>query len=1091
MKKSSFLFLNIMVGLMACHHKADKLFTELSETQTGITFRNLLKEDNPDFNIVLYPYFYNGSGVAVGDINNDGLPDLCFTGNMVKNRLFLNKGNMHFEDITERSGIAAKQGWCTGVTMVDINSDGKLDIYICRSGLKNVAYRRNLLFINNGDLTFTEKAAEYGLDDPGYSTQASFFDYDKDGDLDMFLINQSEPRYSMGKIEFIQLRGQQGDPSLVNKLFRNDNGHFTDVTKQAGITSNVLTFSLGVSTADINGDGWPDIYVGNDFKEPDYLYINNHDGTFTDQLASKIDHTSLYSMGVDVNDYNNDLLPDLVVLDMLPEGNHAQKMHMGADNFDQYNLLFRNGMFYQYMKNSLQRNNGDGTFSEIGQLAGISNTDWSWAPLFADLDNDGRKDLFVTNGYKRDNTDIEFIKYSYDQSLRMQQGGPAAGVEEYISHMPGVEVSNYAFKNEGDRFENKAEEWGLKKNTLSNGAVYADLDNDGDLDLVVNNIDDYAGIYRNNSEVLTKNHFLRVQLIGDEKNPSGFGAKVFAYAGNRHWMQEQLPVRGFQSSVDQVLHFGLGNITQLDSLVIDWPVGKKQVLTHVKTNQLLKANVRQAGLSSLPDPVGSSYTAPENELIDFKHTENEFNDFTVQTLLPHYYSRSGPCMAKADVNGDGREDVFVGGAKGQASALFINDGKKLIKKAVPALEKDAPCEDVAAVFFDADGDGDNDLYVGSGGYEFAPGDSLLMDRLYLNDGKGNFSRSLHALPPLAFSTSCVKAADIDGDGDQDLFVGGRVVPGQFPLSPGSFILVNNGKGIFTNQTATICPVLQKAGMITDAAWVDLNQDHQPDLVTVGEWTPIKIYLNKGGKLEDASQQFIKFASNGWWNTIAADDFDGDGDVDLIVGNQGLNNQFRVIEKEPIELCFKDFDGNGSLDPILCYYTNGKSYPAYSRDDITDQLPYLKKKYLEYTNYSNADLNDMFSTAEQQGMQKLSAQVMETVYLQNNGRNGFTVRQLPIEAQYAPVRAILSIDINKDGHKDLILAGNDDFTRIKFSRYDANHGMLFLGNGKGGFDYVPQFRSGFNVRGDTRSILHVNDFLLFGMNNSKVMAYHIK
>jgi hypothetical protein len=448
-------------------------------------------------------------------------------------------------------------------------------------------------------------------------------------------------------------------------------------------------------------------------------------------------------------------------------------------------------------------------------------------------------------------------------------------------------------------------------------------------------------------------------------------------------------------------------------------------------------------------------------------------------------------MAKADVNGDGREDVFVGGAKGQASALFINDGKKLVKKAVPAFEKDAACEDVAAVFFDADGDGDNDLYVGSGGYEFAPGDSLLIDRLYINDGKGNFTRSLHALPPLAFSTSCVKAADIDGDGDLDLFVGGRVVPGQFPLSPGSIILMNNGKGIFINETAAICPALQKAGMITDAVWVDINQDKKTDLVTVGEWTPIKVYLNNGGKLEDASHQFIRFASNGWWNTIAADDFDGDGDVDLIVGNQGLNNQFQASEKEPIELCFKDFDGNGSLDPILCYYINGKSYPAYSRDDITDQLPYLKKKYLEYTNYSNAGLNDMFSPAEQKGMQKFSAQVMETVYLQNDGRNGFTLMQLPIEAQYAPVRAILSIDINKDGRKDLVLAGDDNFTRIKFSRYDANHGMLFLGNGKGGFDYIPQYLSGFNIRGDVRSILHVNDFILFGMNNSKMMAYHIK
>ncbi len=1087
--KTFFLFFSVTIGL-SCKHQPAKLFTELGESKTGINFRNLLKEDNPDFNIALYPYFYNGSGVAIGDINNDGLPDICFTGNMVKNRLFLNKGNFHFEDITEKSGIATKEGWCTGATMVDINGDGKLDMYICRSGLKNVAYRKNLLFINNGDLTFTEKAADYGLDDPGYSTQASFFDYDKDGDLDMFLINQSEPRYSMGKIEFVQLRGQPGGAAMANKLFRNDNGHFTNVTKEAGIRSNVLTFSLGISTADINGDGWPDIYVANDFKEPDYLYINNQDGTFTDSLASKVDHTSLYSMGVDVNDYNNDLLPDIVELDMLPEGNHAQKMHMGADNFDQYNLLFRNGMFYQYMKNSLQRNNGDGTFSEVGQLAGISNTDWSWSPLFADLDNDGLKDLFITNGYKRDNTDIQFIKYSYDQSLRMQQGSPALSVEEYISHMPGIQVSSYAFKNEGNRFVNKAEEWGLNKISISNGAAYADLDNDGDVDLVINRIDDYAGIYRNNSEKLSNNNYLRVKLEGSAKNSAGIGAKIFAYAGNKKWMQEQVPVRGFQSSVDQVLHFGLGNTSQLDSVVIDWPEGKRQVLTQVKANQLVEVKGQQAGRPVL-DPTYSSYTEPVNTLLDFTHIENEFNDFTVQSLLPHYYSRSGPCMAKADVDGDGKEDVFMGGAKGQASALFINEGSNFSKKRIAAFEKDAGFEDVAAVFFDADGDGDNDLFVGSGGYEFAPDDSLLVSRLYLNDGKGNLTRSRNALPSFPLSTSCVKATDIDGDGDLDLFVGGRVVPGRFPLSPGSLILVNNGRGNFTNATNTVCPQLQNSGMITDAVWVDLNHDKKPDLITVGEWTPIKIYLNQNGKLKDASQQYIKFASNGWWNTIVSDDFDGDGDMDLVIGNQGLNNQFRVTEKQPIELCYKDFDNNGSIDPVLCYYINGKSYPAYSRDDVVEQLPYLKKKYLEYTNYADADLNDMFSPAEQQGMQKLSAQIMETVYLQNDGKAGFALKPLPVEAQYAPVYAVLSADINKDGNKDLVLAGNNTSTRIKFSRYDANHGMLFLGNGKGSFSYVPQYQSGFTIKGDVRSAITVNDLFLFGVNNDKVKAYHLR
>jgi hypothetical protein len=1068
-----------------------KLFIELSKKETGINFRNLIKEDNPDFNIALYPYFYNGSGVAIGDINNDGLPDICFTGNMVKNRLYINKGNMHFEDITERSGIASKEGWCTGVTMVDINEDGNLDIYICRSGLKNESYRKNMLFINNGDLSFSEQAAAYGIDDPGYSTQASFFDYDKDGDLDMFLINQSDPKYSMGKIEFVQLRGQGGDPSRGNKLFRNDHGHFTNVTKEAGISSNVLSFSLGLSTADINNDGWPDIYVGNDFKEPDYLYINNHNGTFTDSLGSMMDHTSLYSMGIDVNDFNNDLLPDLVVLDMLPEGNHAQKMHMGADNFDQYNLLFRNGMFYQYMKNSLQINNGDGTFSEIGQQAGVSNTDWSWSPLFADLDNDGLKDLFVTNGYKRDNTDIQFIKYSYDQSRRMQNGEPAVSVEEYISHMPGINVSNYAYQNQGNSFVNKAGEWGLAKNSFSGGAAYADLDNDGDLDLVISNIDDYAGIYKNNSETISKNHYLEVKLEGSVKNPAGIGSRVYVYSGNDKWMQEQLPVRGFQSSVDEVLHFGLGKHTQLDSVVINWPEGKKQLFTKVGVNQVLKADIQHASEFHLLPALHNQYFDSVVNLVDYKHIENEFNDFTVQSLLPHYYSRSGPCMAKADVNGDGKEDLFIGGAKGQASALFINNGEGFSRKTVPAFVKDAGSEDVAALFFDADGDGDNDLYVGSGGYEFNANDSLLIDRIYINDGKGGFTQNKSALPLPAFSTSCVKSADIDGDGDIDLFVGGRVVPGRFPYSPGSKILRNDGKGNFTDVTELICAPLQNSGMVTDAVWTDVNGDRIPDLITVGEWAPVKVYLNIKGKLQDASSQYIKFASGGWWNSILAEDFDGDGDKDLVLGNQGLNNQFKVSEREPIELYYKDFDQNGSIDPLLCYYIQGKSYPAYSRDDITDQLPYLKKKYLYYTNYADETLNDIFSPKERNGMQYLSAHIMASVYLQNNGAAGFTMKTLPVEAQYAPVYAMVAGDFNHDGFKDLVIGGNNTFTRIKFSRYDASHGMLFSGDGKGNFNYVPAYQSGLCIHGDVRSAVVIGDFLIWGVNNKHVVSYRRK
>lgn len=1083
----------LLCTFASCKNDSQKLFTRLSEDNTGISFRNLLKEDNPEFNIVLYPYFYNGGGVAVGDINNDGLPDICFTGNMVKNRLYLNKGNFTFEDITEKSGIAAKEGWCTGVTMADINGDGKLDIYICRSGLSNVAFRKNLLFINNGDQTFSEKAGEYGLDDAGYSTQASFVDYDKDGDLDMILINQSTPEYSKGKIEYVQMRSQKADSVLCNKLFRNDNGHFTNVSAQAGITSNVLSFSLGVSTADINKDGWPDIYIANDFKEPDYYFVNNKNGTFTEQLNKSFSHTSLYAMGIDVADYNNDALPDVMELDMLPEGNHAQKMHMGTDGFDQYDPLFRKGMPYQYMKNSLQKNNGDGTFSEIGQLAGVSNTDWSWSPLLCDFDNDGRKDLFISNGYKRDNTDIQFVKYSMDQSMKMQQGGAAVSAAEYISHMPGIKTENYIFKNAGkDKFENKVQDWGLTEQTLSNGAVYADLDNDGDMDIITNNTDDYAGVYRNNAETLEKNNFLKIQLQGEAKNSLGFGAKVIVMQGGQTFYQEQQPVRGYCSSVDAVLNFGLGQITTVDSIRIIWNDNKTQVLKNVKANQTVIVKQSDAN-ENWNYNVGNATTllTADTTALQFLHTENEFNDFTVQSLLPSYLSRQGPCMSRADVNKDGLDDIFIGGAKGQPGQLFLQSASgKFIANTQPAFNKDATSEDVAAVFFDADNDGDIDLYVGSGGYEFLPGDAALQSRLYINDGKGNFVKKENGWPALLISTGTAAVADIDGDGDKDIFIGGRCVPGQYPVSPGSKILLNDGKGNFTDGTATVCPAAATLGMVTDAVFTDINKDGIQDLVVVGEWMSPQVFINEKGKLADRSSTYIKFAAAGFWNKIFASDMDGDGDVDLVLGNQGLNNQFTTSEQTPMSIYYKDFDGNGSVDPFMFYYIGNTSYPAYSRDDIVQQVPMLNKKYLDYNAYASVTRENMFTAEQLTNVREVKANTLATLFLENTG-NGFTERPLPPEAQYAPVYSIISTDVNKDGHQDLVLAGNNTFTRIKFSRYDAGHAMVLLGDGKNNFTYLPQWQSGLQVTGNCRSMLQTGNKIIFGMNNSKVLTYMLK
>ena len=1089
------ILIGFCVVFYSCKNDRATLFTSLDKNTTGITFQNTLFEDGP-LNVANYIYFYNGGGVAIGDINNDSLPDILFTGNMVRNRLFLNKGNFEFEDITERSGVAEKQGWCTGATMVDINNDGKLDIYICRSADVNPQLRKNLLFINNGDLTFSEKAEEYGLADTGYSTQAAFFDYDKDGDLDCFIINHSTQKYTAGVQDNPGLR-KEYNPASASKLYRNDGGHFTDVSLQAGITSDVLTFGLGVAISDINNDGWPDIFESNDFNEPDYLFINNRNGTFTEQLSKCMDQTSLFSMGSDAADYNNDGFVDVLTLDMLPEDNKTQKMHSGAENFDKLQYLFNQGFYYQYSRNMLQKNNGDGTFSEVGQLSGVSNTDWSWAALFADYDNDGYKDLFVTNGYVKDYTDMDFLKYSIDRLIRSKQGETVDAIPEYIKKMPTIQIPKAIFQNNGNgTFTRKTEEWGLNRPGVSAGAAYADLDNDGDLDLVVNNANDFASIYRNNSEKVVKNNFLKIKLVGQAGNERGIGSKVTLYSDGNKYYQEEMPVRGFQSSVDQVLNFGLGKKSIVDSLVVIWPNDKMQTLKNVKANQTISVNIKDATATWVYDSTAtaSKHFTPQ-PAFNFTHTENQFNDFTIQPLLINYLSRQGPCMAKADVNKDGREDIFIGGAKGQPSQIFIQAANgNFIKKSEPSIAKDSLSEDVAAEFFDADGNGDLDLYVCSGGYEFAENDPALQDRLYLNDGKGNFIKSEKALPRILTSTACVRAADIDGDGDMDLFVGGRVVPGKYPTSPGSFLLLNDGKGNFTDATDAIAPALRNIGMVTDALWMDINKDGKNDLIVVGEWMPIKVFINEGKFLKDESSKYIKFPSNGWWNKIYADDFDGDGDQDLVIGNIGLNTQFHSSEKEPLQLYYKDFDGNGSIDPIFCYYINGVSYPANSRDDLADQLPMIKKKFLEYRQYADATINDIFTPDELKDAKVLSGSEQSTLYLQNDGEKGFSKKPLPIEAQYAPVYAVVSLDANKDGKKDLLLAGNNSWTRIKYGRYSANHGILLIGDGKGNFSYVPQAHSGLNVRGDVRSMLQIKTgpatSIFWGMNNAPVISYRL-
>ncbi|MFC3809069.1 VCBS repeat-containing protein [Lacihabitans lacunae] len=1070
------------------------IFEILKPEETNVNFQNTL-EEGPNTNILMYEYFYNGGGVATGDFNADGLVDIYFTSNMGENKLYKNLGNLKFEDITTQSKTAGRPGpWKTGVNVVDINADGKLDFYLCYSGALPAEKRKNELYVNQGNDAagnpiFEEQAATFGLDHNGYSNQAYFFDYDKDGDLDMLLLNHNPKNLPLLNETATAALFATDNPEMGLRLLSQNNGKFTDITQKAGINGSELSYGLGIGISDINEDGWPDFYVSNDYAVPDYLYINQKNGAFQNKISSMIGHTSQFSMGNDIADINNDGSSDIFTLDMLPEDNKRQKLLIAPDNFAKFEQNVRSGFYYQYMRNMLHLSNQNGTFSEIGQIAGVSNTDWSWSALLADYDNDGWKDLFISNGYLRDYTNMDFIKYMENyvqQKGRLQR----EDVLEIIKQMPASNVSNYIFKNTANTsFTDASKAWGIQTPSNSNGAAYADLDNDGDLDLIANNINQPAFIYKNTSE--KKSGFLGIDLKGAEKNTQGLGAKVIAYTKSGTQILEKYTARGYLSAVSGMLHFGLGENTKIDSITVIWNSGKSQSIPNPPINKKMVLEEKNANtIYRFETPKAKLVFAEVKSPINYIDPKSNFNDFERQLLLVNQLSYSGPCISKADMDKDGLEDILIGGNKGQSTKIFYQKtGGSFTEKSPAVFAQDTAFVDSDICIFDVNNDGLSDIYISSGGYHnLSKTDALLNDRLYINLGKGEFKKV--ATPALSGSKSCVRAADINSDGFVDLFVGGNFLPGEYPLSGGSHILINNKKGGFEDKTASICPELKTLSLVKDALWVDLNNDKKPELVLAGEYLPIQVFEIKNNTLENVSDSYLDTKLKGWVNKIASADLNKDGKPDLIIGNLGLNHQLNASPNKPVELIAKDFDSNGSIDGIVSYFIQGKKIPFITRDELQNQLSYQKSKYTNYESYADKGMEELFSSGETEGALKFEANEMASgVFLsQKDGKYKFM--SLPKEAQYSPISAIAVLDFNKDGNQDLLLCGNNAYAKIRIGKFDANFGMLFKGNGAGNFEYVSQKQSGFNIWGDIKNIVSINETLYFGINQVPIKAYKL-
>ncbi|MEM7372714.1 MAG: VCBS repeat-containing protein [Bacteroidota bacterium] len=1070
------------------------LFTLIPPEKSGMDFTNQV-EDGEAFNILTYRNFYNGGGVAIGDINQDGLEDVYFTANMGSNRLFLNKGNWQFEDITEQAGVSGSRAWSTGVSMVDVNADGLLDIYVCNSGDVAGDNKQNELFINQGDLRFSEEAAGWGLDNTGFSTHASFFDYDGDGDLDCYLLNNSFR--SPDKIELYQTSREEVHPEGGDKLYRNDGNHFTDVSEAAGIYSSDLGFGLGVSVSDVNGDMWPDIYVSNDFWERDYLYLNQQNGTFSEELTARTNLCSMSSMGADISDLNNDGAPEIMTTDMLPGDNARLKTMTQFTPFFLRNIQNQASYHYQFLQNSLHLNDGAANFQEIAHLTGVAATDWSWGALIFDMDLDGWKDIFISNGILKDLTDLDFVEYITDNEAvrKTVESNRRADFRDFLPHMPSTPLSNYALVNQAKaEFKNEAAELGLDKPSFSNGAAYADLDNDGDLDLIVNNLNMPAFLYRNESTDRTSHGFLKVELNGPSNNPFGVGTQVSIYADGQQQSLQYYPSRGFESSVGQALIFGLGTNPHIDSLLVVWPDRKRQLLTKIAGNQTLSLSYEAADghyQTFLPSPKLTPFENITQEIWTYPpiHVENTFNDFDQERLLPRMLSTEGPKILTADVNGDQLEDFLLLGAAEVPNQLYLQQVDGSFRPSRQQnFEEHRLNESTCGAFFDADGDGDQDLFIGHGGNEYYKGTENFIVYMYENDGQGNFWESPSKAPPIGGNLSCVVPADYDQDGDIDLFLGGRAVPGNYGLIPASFLLANTGDGSWENRTVQS---IGQLGMVTDAIWNDIDGDNDLDLIVVGEWMGVTIFENENGKID--KKNTIK-GTEGWWNAIEAADLDKDGRDEFILGNWGLNSKFQASSDKPLDLYVKDFDNNGKSEFILNWYPplEEEATIFFTKMDLAAQLPSMKKVALTYSEYATQTYESLFTRKQREGALHYTASNLQSAILWLTD-NGAELEALPWQAQVSPIYGIIAEDLDNDGHTDLLLGGNLYGLKPEIGRMDASDGIFLKGKGTRQFQYLSPQQSGIRLEGEIRDLTMIQNpnqkkTILVGRNHAEIMLF---